>query len=75
MAGAIKYADIDDTTAPAPLGVGIVFDLDDEEQSTAGAYKFTCKNCKKEGRAKTDRKKYCNNDCRYEYNALVKLEK
>lgn len=52
------------------MGVGIIFDL--ENQNNLGAYKYTCKNCKKVGYAKTDRKKYCDDACRYEYNALVK---
>ena len=52
------------------MGVGIIFDL--ENQDNLGAYEYTCKNCKKVGYAKTDRKKYCHDTCRYEYNALIK---
>jgi hypothetical protein len=48
------------------MGVGIIFDL--ENQDNLGGYKYTCKNCKKQGIAKTDRKQYCNDACRYKYN-------
>ena len=54
--------------------MSVVFDdLDDEEQSNLGGYSFTCKNCGKKGVAKTDRKQYCDKDCRYDFNYKNKI--